>query len=601
MKDRLYPTERTLPIRWMRRLIGCAMLIMIFVPDMVLCQISFTAHDITTSVDGAISVYAVDVDGDGDIDVLSASLWDHKIAWYENDGDENFTVHIITTSALYPHSVYAVDVDGDGDIDVLSASGDHKIAWYENDGSESFTAADFTTSADGARSVYAVDMDGDGDIDVLSASIYDDTIAWYENDGSESFTAHTISTSADGAWSVYAVDLDGDDDIDVLSASADDDKIAWYENDGSESFTAHDITTSADYAYSVYAVDVDGDGDMDVLSASAGDDKIAWYENDGSESFTAATITSSADGASSVYAVDMDGDGDMDVLSASYNDDKIAWYENDGSESFTAHTITTSAGHAHSVYAVDVDGDGDIDVLSASVSDDKIAWYENIIPPSPFDLVYPLNDTTIILTRDNFLDTLYFAWNQSVDPGGDEVTYRREMTGDLPEYIRFIVESNEQTTTNMYKVPYHHIEHYMHEAGVELISGTWTIIATDGEIDVYAENGPFTLTIDGSKLNIADSDIIPETFALHGNYPNPFNPTTTISYDLPKWSQVTLGIYDLLGKQIKTLVNQSQDAGNKIAMWDGTDDLGRPVSAGVYLYQIQAGEFTQTRKMLLLK
>ncbi|MDP6033916.1 MAG: T9SS type A sorting domain-containing protein, partial [Candidatus Marinimicrobia bacterium] len=282
-------------------------------------------------------------------------------------------------------------------------------------------------------------------------------------------------------------------------------------------------------------------------------------------------------------------------------DDKIAWYENDGSESFTAHTITTSAGHAHSVYAVDVDGDGDIDVLSASVSDDKIAWYENIIPPSPFDLVYPLNDTTIILTRDNFLDTLYFAWNQSVDPGGDEVTYRREMTGDLPEYIRFIVESNEQTTTNMYKVPYHHIEHYMHEAGVELISGTWTIIATDGEIDVYAENGPFTLTIDGSKLNIADSDIIPETFALHGNYPNPFNPTTTISYDLPKWSQVTLGIYDLLGKQIKTLVNQSQDAGNKIAMWDGTDEFGRQVSAGVYLYQIKAGEFTQTRKMLLLK
>jgi hypothetical protein len=154
---------------------------------------------------------------------------------------------------------------------------------------------------------------------------------------------------------------------------------------------------------------------------------------------------------------------------------------------------------------------------------------------------------------------------------------------------------------NMFKVPYHHIEHYMHEAGVELITGTWTIIATDGKYDVSATNGPFTLTIDGSKLNVNESDLVPETFALHANYPNPFNPTTTISYDLPKRSQVTLGIYDLLGKQIKTLVNQSQDAGNKIAMWDGTDDLGRPVSAGVYLYQIQAGEFTQTRKMLLLK
>ena len=102
-------------------------------------------------------------------------------------------------------------------------------------------------------------------------------------------------------------------------------------------------------------------------------------------------------------------------------------------------------------------------------------------------------------------------------------------------------------------------------------------------------------------MNILDGELVPETFALHANYPNPFNPSTTISYDLPEQAQVTLGIYDLLGKQIKTLVNQSQDAGNKIAMWDGTDNLGRQVSAGVYLYRIQVGEFSQTRKMLLLK
>ena len=153
----------------------------------------------------------------------------------------------------------------------------------------------------------------------------------------------------------------------------------------------------------------------------------------------------------------------------------------------------------------------------------------------------------------------------------------------------------------MYKVPYHHLEHYMHEADVEIISGTWTIVATNGEVDIYAQNGPFTLTIDGSKLNVNDSDPIPETFALHANYPNPFNPSTTISYDLPGRAQVTLDIYDILGKQIKTLVNQSQNAGNKIAVWDGTNEFSRPVSAGVYLYQIQAGDFIQTRKMLLLK
>ena len=101
--------------------------------------------------------------------------------------------------------------------------------------------------------------------------------------------------------------------------------------------------------------------------------------------------------------------------------------------------------------------------------------------------------------------------------------------------------------------------------------------------------------------SISEELLLPESFTLHQNYPNPFNPTTTISYDLPEQALVTLGIYDILGKQIKTLVNQSQDAGNKTTFWNGTDNLGRQVSAGVYLYQIQAGEFTQTRKMLLLK
>ena len=78
-------------------------------------------------------------------------------------------------------SVYAIDVDGDGDVDALSASySDDTVAWYENDGSQSFTERIITTLADGARSVYAIDADGDGDVDALSASQNDDTVAWYE-------------------------------------------------------------------------------------------------------------------------------------------------------------------------------------------------------------------------------------------------------------------------------------------------------------------------------------------------------------------------------------------------------------------------------------
>eukprot|EP00632_Arachnochrysis_sp_CCMP2950_P016844 CAMPEP_0185701558 /NCGR_PEP_ID=MMETSP1164-20130828/9724_1 /TAXON_ID=1104430 /ORGANISM="Chrysoreinhardia sp, Strain CCMP2950" /LENGTH=245 /DNA_ID=CAMNT_0028368627 /DNA_START=44 /DNA_END=778 /DNA_ORIENTATION=+ len=193
---------------------------------------------------------------------------------------------VITRTAEGASSVAAADLDADGDVDVVSASiWDDTIAWYENDGGSrpSFTKHVITTTADGANSVAVADLDADRDVDVLSASYEDDTVAWYENDGAGNFTKHVITTTADGAWSVAAADLDGDDDVDVLSASEDDNTVAWYENDGGSppTFTMHVITTTASYASSVTAADLDADQDLDVLAAAFGGDTVAWYENDG--------------------------------------------------------------------------------------------------------------------------------------------------------------------------------------------------------------------------------------------------------------------------------------------------------------------------------
>ena len=112
-----------------------------------------------------------------------------------------------------------MDVDGDGDVDVLAASYGivTEVAWYENNGSESFTKRTVTTAVNGPHVAYATDVDGDGDVDILSASNEDDTIAWFENDGSQGFTKRVVTpTTADVA--VYALDVDGDGDVDILSS-----------------------------------------------------------------------------------------------------------------------------------------------------------------------------------------------------------------------------------------------------------------------------------------------------------------------------------------------------------------------------------------------
>jgi flagellar hook assembly protein FlgD len=91
------------------------------------------------------------------------------------------------------------------------------------------------------------------------------------------------------------------------------------------------------------------------------------------------------------------------------------------------------------------------------------------------------------------------------------------------------------------------------------------------------------------------------SFALNNACPNPFNPVTTLSYYLPKGSFVTMTVYDMLGRKVKQLVNQNETQGVRSVQWNSTNDHGQPVSAGIYLCRIEAGEFRQTKKMVLLK
>jgi hypothetical protein len=157
-----------------------------------------------------------------------------SLAAGQDFGPQNVLSDFPNANSAY--SVYATDLDGDGDADVLSASkNDDKIAWYENLGGGVFGPQQvITTSANYATSVYATDLDGDGDADVLSASYYDDKIAWYSNrlnKPKQDFSnQRIISTSLDGAFSVYAADLNGDGAPEVISASQRDDNVAWYEN-----------------------------------------------------------------------------------------------------------------------------------------------------------------------------------------------------------------------------------------------------------------------------------------------------------------------------------------------------------------------------------
>ena len=201
---------------------------------------AWTEHTIDASFGTAFSVYTADLDGDGDVDVLGAGLTDADISWWENtagDGTHAWTEHAVDTGFGQAASIFAADVDGDGDNDVLGAGlGPDDITWWENTAGDGSAWTEWTVDGtfDGAIAVSAADVDGDGDVDVLGAASVDDDVTWWENTAGDgtAWAEHLVDGDFDFVRSVSAADVDGDGDVDVLGAAATDNEITWWENTG---------------------------------------------------------------------------------------------------------------------------------------------------------------------------------------------------------------------------------------------------------------------------------------------------------------------------------------------------------------------------------
>jgi len=359
---------------------------------------------ISTSTDFAIRAIPYDMDQDGFTDVVSASHFDGKIAWFKNlDGLGDFSNEIIISDGILAlEGMELFDLNSDGYLDVIYKTNLDKIAWLENlNGQGSFGTEQIIADTNHPYTINVADIDNDGDMDVF-ANLYHNTFnnrfVWYENmDGQGNFSDENLIEMGDFSASIllnFDLDNDGDQDFITSYEGYPPSKLIWYENlDGQGTFAEaqeiyqfnplqSDWTSINNLANS----DINGDGKIDLLvitNLEEFPDHIYWLENlDEQGNFGQPQLIHVNETIiGTIRTYDLDNDSDNDILvSFSYGaSTRIAWFENlDGLGDFgSEQIISTEVDKATDATAADINGDDLPDVISASATDDKIAWYEN--------------------------------------------------------------------------------------------------------------------------------------------------------------------------------------------------------------------------------
>ncbi len=606
-----------------------------------------------------ITTAPADYDNDGDLDIAVLGYYvvynqsvEDRLLLLRNDGSVSqtqwgfsyFEVPFGDLSSGASDLAWG-DADGDGDLDLAVGTDGATVIYRNDNGSLVLTDTElpaYWEDNDQAyfdlRSITWADYDNDGDFDLLIPSVFDQGTFNYRtslmrNDGPNG-TGGWIFTETDSvfaptehAQSSWA-DFDGDQDLDLLLINSaplyDNGFIRRYRNDGNGVFTAEDIlgSLSIEHGEAQWG-DYDGDGDLDILVAGNIKDidstyhtVLRIYRND-SETYIPFEVIEClpCEGWFDITAAswaDYDSDGDMDILVAgNYNsgsqiEGRARIYTNDNgifTESGNELPAPLASGTRGGTFSwFDIDGEGDLDYFIAGqyfvpggngLVEAQMHIYRNDVAAQNNAPTAPggLNS----LTQGD--DSVLLSWL----PANDDHTPWQAITYDIR-----IVRAGTHVPINSPTNPLNEILTRLPEPGnisavtewslAGLPNGhyTWELRAVDAAyIGSQVVSGEFTI---GAITDAGNENTIPIEYSIEQNYPNPFNPSTVIKYAIPEEGLVTLKVYNIIGEEVLTLVNEVKHAGNYILRLDATD-----LASGVYLYRIKAGNFTQVKKMILSK
>jgi len=607
---------------------------------------NFTVHVISSRFTQSPFIVGEDLDGDSDLDILACCEAQHDVYWWENDGSQNFTEHAIDNNFNSAHTVLARDVDSDGDMDVLGcAYYSGLFSWWENDGSQNFTLHSID-NVPNALWIDATDLDRDGDLDVYGTG--GAGVLWYENNGSQVFAKHAIPGNFSGGYCVVTADFDDDKDADLVSAARSSNKITWWEN--SQYMFHFSVNQKTGHAplqvqfddLSVDEVpitsrqwDFDNDGAIDSREKSP-----AWtYETPGS--YSVKLIVASDSSAKTILYENYIQvfDGNSGVLFNGLDSDILC----PASPSLNLTEAFTIEAWIHPKGWGEAPGIGfgrivdkkkfALFLIGASTSLNENCLALQLIPASGSPSISTTPDNSITLDTWQHVAVTYNAQANEVNmyingelqtitqtvapsgPLGDNSSANlcigniesRNFTfdGALDEVrIWNMVHAAEVIRMNM------NLQFIANKNGM---AACWSLNEGAGDeiSDISDNSNTGTITngqwIQGVSLmptQIGDSrqNRQRHNFRLYNNYPNPFNPETKISYELPEPGHVQLLIYNVNGGLVKTLVDGYRNSGHDSVVWNATDSSGKRICSGIYFYKlVHSNGVSDVKKMVLVK
>ena len=509
--------------------------------------------DVSTSSGGSFG----DFNNDGNLDLFVQNYFGNNNHFYLNQGNAIFskvTTGIIVSDGGYSFNSSVVDFDNDGNLDIFVDNGA-----FTNTGENNFL----------------YQGNGDGTFNkIISGEIV--------NDGEQSVSS---------GW----CDYDDDGDIDLFVANGATFNYTGidnflYRNNNDSTFTlindgiiVNDLGNSTGVSWGDY----DNDGDFDLFVANWGGENNFLYQNNGDTTFTKITTGIVVnDGGHSVAGAwgDADNDGDLDLYVTNDYNENNCFYENNGDGTFTKIIVgefVNDGGRSNGATWSDYNNDGFLDL-----------FVPNGQQPSQSNFLYRNNG----ISGYNWINIKCVGILSNTSAIGTKLKAKAIIDGQPVWQLNQVSGQTGFNAQNSFNA----------EFGIAdvLVVDSILIIWPTGMVDVYnnIEVNKFYQATEGQGLeeiflSSVEKEIdILNKYVLFDNYPNPFNPSTKITYQLPELNFVTLKVYDVLGNEVSTLVNEEKPAGSYEVEFNG-----KGLTSGIYFYRLRAGSFFEIKKMVLLK